>query len=352
MRYIKINAVLLLLISIIIFSACGNNANTDLQAENQNISEKSENSLLEDSTPETPTSANSDNEQTEESTPEPTEELTEEPTPEPTEASPEKPTETPTPEPTKAPTEAPTAKPTAKPTEKPTEKLPPATEAPVSLPSKKIVSEWYQIFNGDDKYHESNNKFTMYDDGTFHLRVNLLAAMGDIYGTYRTDFVGFDCTVTSIDFSGFVGDDVKNFVFFDNGNVIVYEGDQIGEIDCYSIFERKGKTDPIATQSADSLQNFILGKWDNSALTSPDYLSPSCVIFYNDGTFVLFSMAGWPTPSDSCSGRYSVGRTDIITCYDESYGIEFDLWYDDGVLSWYNDFDIGEIDFGTAFVKR
>ena len=66
---------------------------------------------------------------------------------------------------------------------------------------------------------------TFFDDGTFIMHENLYEGMGDYSGTYSFDGAYYDCTVTDISFSGYKGDNIKQFSFlkFDADTIVLLD---------------------------------------------------------------------------------------------------------------------------------
>ena len=101
-----------------------------------------------------------------------------------------------------------------------------------------VVGKWYCEFTGVE---ESDPQITFSAFKTFTFRVNLYEGMGVTKGTYRVKGDRVYCSVKSIDFSGFAGDDVYEYVFrFENGDLI-YEGEPVGATYSGSRFVRVKK---------------------------------------------------------------------------------------------------------------
>ena len=93
------------------------------------------------------------------------------------------------------------------------------------------------------KYELKNDNycyFIIYDDNIFKLEVNLCEGQGSIYGNYNYEYNKIYCKVEKKTFSGFIGDNIRNFyINILSEDVIEYEGSRIGCAPIYkSIFNR------------------------------------------------------------------------------------------------------------------
>ena len=84
-----------------------------------------------------------------------------------------------------------------------------------------------------EKNSETSDKFQpaiiLHPDGTFSFYVNLYAGTGLIHGTYYRSDNLYTFNVIDRDFSkGFLGADVDIFYMAINGDILIYQGDEIG----------------------------------------------------------------------------------------------------------------------------
>ena len=79
-------------------------------------------------------------------------------------------------------------------------------------------------------FGEYQSTLTLYPDGQFALNVNLYEGMGNVYGTYVcVNFEKISFSVNERDFSGFAGDDIKEFTMQISNDKLVYtSSDYIG----------------------------------------------------------------------------------------------------------------------------
>ena len=151
-----------------------------------------------------------------------------------------------------------------------------------------------QFSNSSETYYSTSENFsdpylpsiTFYSDGTFIMIENLYEGMGQYEGTYTYDGNYYECTVTSKDFSGFAGDDVKliEFARFD-ASLITLLTDLCGSRakDIFSL----NKGSQSSTTSSTTAQS---DSWPEIYISSNDSFSdPYCptLKLNQDGTFEL-----------------------------------------------------------------
>lgn len=112
-----------------------------------------------------------------------------------------------------------------------------SSSASSTPPSSSSAEETYDVFGYylcelEDVSDEYQPSIEVFRDGTFIMKVNLYEGMGTIEGVFIQDEDLLYMTVTSRDFSGFVGDDVDSFVFWywrwNDYEDLNYWGDTIG----------------------------------------------------------------------------------------------------------------------------
>ncbi len=125
---------------------------------------------------------------------------------------------------------------------------------------------------------------TFFDDGTFVMHENLYEGMGDYSGTYSFDGSYYDCTVTDISFSGFKGDNIKQFSFlkFDADTLVLLDtlcGSQEKDV----FVREKGGTikPPQEVGTVNTVRRYV----SDSKMFSDPYMPE--LVLNPDGTFVL-----------------------------------------------------------------
>ncbi len=89
---------------------------------------------------------------------------------------------------------------------------------------------------------EMHPKLSLSAPNSFNLEVNLCEASGLISGTfYMTDTL-LKCTVSEMDFKGFLGDQLKEFsIRIISDTVLIYRGERVGCYPCENTLFRKEK---------------------------------------------------------------------------------------------------------------
>ena len=98
------------------------------------------------------------------------------------------------------------------------------------------TGKWVQdCFGNVNPEYEPSIVFS--SDKTFTFTVNLYSGMGTVNGKYQVSDNEVICTVTSRDFSGYLGDNVNTFEFMIWGDLLIYETyDPIGYTESNAVF--------------------------------------------------------------------------------------------------------------------
>ena len=125
---------------------------------------------------------------------------------------------------------------------------------------------------------------TFREDGTFTMHENFYEAMGDYEGTYSFDGTYYECTVSSVNVSGFAGDDVKEISFLQfNGNMLWLLTDLCGSA-AKDFFLMEGAESD--TEPAETPENAEARVYESTSDSFRDPYVPSLSLF-SDGTFAL-----------------------------------------------------------------
>lgn len=120
------------------------------------------------------------------------------------------------------------------------EEEPQVSPAPMQPPAQ-MVQVLFNLYNYDGETLAAEIAF--YSDNTFEMKVNLFEGWGTLTGTYFAEYNNdLTCTVEHTDFSGFHGDNLKNFVLVytedENYTVLLEEVDWLGMLDDQDGFVR------------------------------------------------------------------------------------------------------------------
>jgi len=111
-------------------------------------------------------------------------------------------------------------------------------ESKAGSPAPAILGKWFS-YEPDSHPNENTPTLTLNEDGTFHFYVNLLEGMGSVEGSYEIYGDYIECSVASMDFRGFLGDDVTSFALSIGENTLIYNGDPIGDTNPGAVFRRE-----------------------------------------------------------------------------------------------------------------
>ncbi len=151
----------------------------------------------------------------------------------------------------------------------------PSSDTHTQSESEVFVSESEQ-FSG--AYSPS---VTFFDDGTFVMHENLYEGMGDYSGTYSFDGAYYDCTVTDISFSGYKGDNIKQFSFlkFDADTLVLLDtlcGSQEKDVFARGTIKPEQEVGTVST-----VRHYV----SDSKMFSDPYMPE--LVLNPDGTFML-----------------------------------------------------------------
>lgn len=110
----------------------------------------------------------------------------------------------------------------------------------VSSSTTETASSSSSTFSGT--YYDSSMSgdfqpyITFNSDGTYTMSVNVYEGMGESKGTFVNSNSTITCTVSSINFGGFIGDEITVFTFTIDGDNLVYQGTKMGTTDPGNVF--------------------------------------------------------------------------------------------------------------------